>query len=156
ESQRDNRRQRCGKGGELLLPVAPGEILDHENAQSAKQMHCEQEHKPDLRDFDQRLIGPAQKTCKSRFAFERETQRQKGERKKDRECQPRNTMQHGSDPWAAAAMFNGVCAHGSTTAATARRPSPASTMPMKTAQASVRRSESGDHSLSTLRTPIEA
>ena len=61
-------------------------------------MHGEQENKPDLRDFDQRLIGPAEKTCKSRVAFERETERQKVKRKKDRQCQPLNTMQHRSDP----------------------------------------------------------
>ena len=119
-------------------------------------MNREQEHEADLGELDQRLIGPAQKIFKSRFAVDGETKRQEMQRQEDRERQAGKPMHHRGDPQCAAAMFYLPRDHGSTTAATPRMPSSASSKPNMMAQAPAPRSESGDHSVSTLRTPIEA
>ena len=37
----------------LFLAVAPIEVLDHQNAQAAEQMHREQEHQPAFGKFHQ-------------------------------------------------------------------------------------------------------
>src|SRR6516164_238831 len=156
KSEGDDGRQGRGQGGYLLLAFAPVEILDHQNAQSAEEMHGEQKHECDFGGFDQRLIAPAQKAFQSRFALERQAERQKMQRQKNRQRQPRDPVHHRRDPEGAVAMFGRAADHVNTTAATARRPSTASANPKKTAQASTRRSLSWVHSLSTLRTPIEA
>src|SRR5215469_10551604 len=119
-------------------------------------MDGEQKHEDDFAGFDQGLLAPAQKALQSRFALDRQTKRQKVQRQKDRERKPCDPVHHRGDPQGAAAMFECAPDHGNTTAATARRPSTASASPKKTAQASMRRSSSGIHSLNTLRTPIAA
>src|SRR5215469_7681682 len=151
----DGGERRC-QGGELLLAVAPGEILDYQNTETPEQMRGEQKHQADLAYLHQRLIAPAQKAAQSRFALEREPERQKVQRQKDCERQPGDPVQHCGHPQRAAAMFDQLCVHDSTTAATARRPSAAKTKPKKTTQASMRRSLSGSHSFKILRTPIDA
>src|SRR6516225_1843864 len=88
--------------------------------------------------------------------LDHQAERQKMQRQKNRQRQPRDPVHHRRDPEGAVAMFGRAADHVNTTAATARRPSTASANPKKTAQASTRRSLSGVHSLSTLCTPIEA
>src|ERR1051325_8754309 len=131
-------------------------------------MHRKEEHQDEFADLHQRLLAPAQKAIQARFALERQPERQKVQRQKYRERKPRDPVQHRRDPQRAAAVFyrapsqvpshvsSQVTGHGSTTAATARRPSAVSTRPKKTAHASMRRSLSGSPSLKILRTPIEA
>src|SRR4029077_19973509 len=119
-------------------------------------MNREQEHEADLGELDQRLIGPAQKIFKSRFAVDGEAKREEIQREERCARKAGKPMPHRGDPQCAAAMFDLPRNHGSTTAATPRMPSSASSKPNMTAQAPAPRSESGDHSLSTLRTPIDA
>src|SRR5690242_18222878 len=134
----------------------PAEIFDDQDAQAAEEMHGEQEHERDFAGLDQRLIAPAQERLQPRLALQGKAEREKVQRQKDRERQSRNPVHHRGPPKAAATMLERAPDHGSTTAATARSPSSASTSAKKTAQASTRRSGSGVHSLKMLRRPIEA
>src|SRR4029077_3074029 len=75
EYEGDDGGHRRGDGRQLLLPVAPSEILDHQNAQAAEQMNREQEDETTFGKFHQRLIGPAQEALKLRFAVDGAAQR---------------------------------------------------------------------------------
>ena len=99
---------RGGERRELLLAVAPVEILDHQHAQAAEQMHRQQKHKAALGELHQRLIAPAQKTVKLRLAVDGKPERQKMQRQKNRQRQPGKPMDHGGEPQRAAAML-GAC-----------------------------------------------
>src|SRR5262249_12266279 len=92
-----------------------------------------------------------------RAAVEREAEHKKMHRQENRQRQTRNTVDHRRDPQRAAAMFGeGRRAHVNTKATTAWQPRSARTMPRTTAHHPAPRSSSGDHSVRTLRTPIEA
>src|SRR5580704_12819817 len=119
-------------------------------------MNREQKNKPAFGKFHQRLIGPAQKTFKFCFAVDGEPKRQEMQRQENRQGETREPMHQGCDPQRAAAMHGAARDHDSTTANTARAPSAAKSDPNMTANRSARRSVSGDHSVKTLRTPIDA
>src|SRR5580704_16656663 len=152
----DDRRYRRGERRQLLLAVAPIEVLDHQNAQAAEQMNREQKNQPAFGKFHQRLIGPAQEACKLGFAVDGEPNRQEMQRQENCERKTRQPMHHGYDPQCAAAVCRSTRDHDSTTANTARAPSAANSTPNTTADNPARRSVSGDHSVKTLRTPIAA
>src|SRR5579864_1021520 len=156
EYEGDNRRHRGGNRCQLLLPVLPSEILDHQNAQAAEQMNREQKHQPAFGKFHQRLIGPAQEALELCFAVDGEAKGQKMQRQENRQGEPRQPMHQGCDPQRAAAMHFSARYHDSTTANTARAPSAANSEPDTMANWPARRSLSGDHSTNTLRTPIAA
>src|SRR4029077_14615026 len=75
ENERDDRGHRGGNRRQLLLSVAPIEILDNQNAQAAEKMNREQEDETAFGKFHQRLIGPAQEALKLRFAVDGAAQR---------------------------------------------------------------------------------
>src|ERR1700688_3231782 len=62
KDESDDNGHRGGDGRQLFLSVAPIEVLDHQDPQSAQQMDREQEDESALGKFHDRLIGPAQKT----------------------------------------------------------------------------------------------
>src|SRR4029077_7802266 len=134
----------------------PIEILDHQNAQAAEQMNREQKNETAFGEFHQRPIGPAQEAFQLRFAVNGQPKRQKMQRQENRQSEPRQSMHHGRDPQRAAAMHDAARDHDSTTANTARAPSAAKSKPNRRESRPARRSVSGDHSVSTLRTPIDA
>src|SRR6516165_2965826 len=105
ERQSDHGGHGSRERSKLLLPVAPIEILDQEDAQAAEQMDGEQEHESDLGELHQGPIGPAQKILKSRFTLDSETQHQKMQRQENRERKPRDPMNHRGQPQCAAAML---------------------------------------------------
>ena len=72
---------------QLLLPVVPVEVLDHQHAQAAKQMHREQEHKAAFGELDQGLIAPAQEVVEPRAAMERQPQHKEMDRQENRQRQ---------------------------------------------------------------------
>src|ERR1700722_19943012 len=149
-------RYRVRDGRELFLAVPPIEILDHQNTQTAEQMHGEQKHQTAFRELDQRLIAPAQETIEPRRAVDGEPARQKMQRQENRQRQTGDAVPHGGEPQRAVAMFYLPRNHDSTTAATARKPSSASVSPNPIANRPPWRSPSGDHSHKILRMPIAA
>src|SRR5580658_1247915 len=156
EDEGDNRRYRRRERRQLLLAVAPIEVFDHQNTQAAEEMNREQKNKSAFGKLHHRLIGPAQEAFKLRLALDGQPKRQKMQRQENRQGQARQPMHQGCDPQRAAAMHGAARDHDSTTANTARAPSAAKSNPNTTANDPARRSVSGDHSVKTLRTPIDA
>src|SRR5580704_5486103 len=85
----DDRRHRGRERRQLLLPVVPIEVLDHQNAQAAEQMHREQKNQPAFGKFHQRPIGPAQEVFKLRFAVDSQPKSQKMQWQENRQGQTR-------------------------------------------------------------------
>src|SRR5580704_19462265 len=81
----DDRRYRRRERRQLLLAVAPIEILDHQNAQAAEQMNREQKNQTAFGKFHQRLIGPAQEAFELGFAVNSQPKRQKMQRQENRQ-----------------------------------------------------------------------
>ena len=128
-SDAGNRKRGDGEG---LLAVAPGQVLDQQQADAAQHMHRQQEHQPGLGELHERACGPLQEAVEARLAVDGEPKGQKVQRQKAGERQPREPMHHGRDPQRIAAMAADVLSRAwahSTTAETARRPSAASTTP---------------------------
>jgi hypothetical protein len=113
----------------LLLAAGPREVLDHQDAQAAEQMHRKKKYQPAFGEFHNRLIAPAQKTFEFCVAFDGEAERQEMQRQKNREPQAGNPVHHGGDPQRAAAIGRLPRDHGNTTAAMARKPSTKSRTP---------------------------
>src|SRR5271168_1576760 len=53
EDESDDGRYRGRERGELLLSVGPREVLDHQDAQTAEQMHSKQKHQSAFGELDQ-------------------------------------------------------------------------------------------------------
>src|SRR5262245_36209014 len=119
-------------------------------------MHHQQEHEATFGELHQRLVAPAQKAFELRLAADRKPQRQEMQRQEDGERQAGQPVHQRCHPENAVAMRQSPYRHGSTTAATARSPSSNSAAPNAMANRLAARSPSGDHSVSTLRTPIAA
>src|SRR5262249_45034226 len=136
--------------------VAPSEILDHQQPQSSQQVHHEKKDETAFGEPDQRLIAPAQEAFKRRLAVNGETERQEMQRQEDGERQAGKPVHQRRDPEHALAGAQVAHRHGSTTATTARTPRRSSSAPKALAKMPALRSLSGDHSVSTLRTPIAA
>src|SRR5262245_26637562 len=77
-------------------------------------------------------------------------------RQEDGERQAGKPVHQRRDPKHALAVAQVAYRHGSTTAMTARAPRRSSSAPKALAKMPAPRSSSGDHSVSTLRTPIAA
>src|SRR5665213_450400 len=103
EANEDRYRSRNGR--ELLLAVPPIEILDHQYAQAAEQMHGQQKHQATLGELDQRLIAPMQETIELRLAVDGKPERQKMQRQENRERQTGDAVHHGGEPQRAVAML---------------------------------------------------
>src|SRR5215831_9096559 len=146
EEERDDRRQSGRDRRQLFLFVAPIEILDHQQAKDETAFG----------ELDQRLIAPAQEAFQRRFALNGEAERQEMQRQENSERQAGKPVHQRRDPKHALAMGQSPRPHGSTTAATARTPRRSSSNPKALAKMLALRSLSGDHSVSTLRTPIAA
>src|SRR5262245_28817443 len=155
EDQGDERRDRRRHARQLLLPVMPRQVLDHQQAQPAQHVNREQKNEPALGHLDQRLIAPAQEAFEPCLAADGETEREEMQRQENRQRQTGQAMHQRRDPQQVAAVVHVPRGHHSTTAATARSPSTSSTSPKALARTPAPRSLSGDHSVSTLRTPIE-
>src|SRR5215471_9861120 len=156
QDERDDRRQSGRDRRKLFLFIAPRKILDHQHAQSSQQVHHEEKDETAFGKLDQRLIAPAQETFQRRLAANGETERQEMQRQENGERQAGKPVHQRRDPKHALAMMQARRRHGSTTAATARAPSASSSNPKTAASTPALRSSSGDHSVSTLRTPIAA
>src|SRR5262245_44547715 len=156
QDERDHRRQSGRDRRKLFLFVAPSEILDYQQAQSSQQVHHEQEDETAFGELDQRLIAPAQEAFQWHLAVNGETERQEMQRQENGERQAGKPVHQRRDPKHALAVTQVPYRHGSTTAATARAPSASSSNPKTAARMPAPRSSSGDHSVSTLRTPIAA
>src|SRR5256712_1059718 len=154
--ERDDGRQSGRDRGELFLSIAPRKILDHQQPQSSEHVHQEQKHETAFGKLHQRLIAPAQEAFERRLAVNGETERQEMQRQENSERQAGKPVQQRRDPKHAQAMGQSPRRHGSTTAATARAPRSSSSNPKAAANMLALRSSSGDHSVSTLRTPIAA
>src|SRR5262245_49384798 len=156
QDERDDRRQSGRDRRQLFLFVAPIEILDHQQAQSSQHVHHEEKDDTAFGELDQRLIAPAQEAFQRRFALNGEAERQEMQRQENSERQAGKPVHQRRDPKHALAMGQSPRPHGSTTAATARTPRRSSSNPKALAKMLALRSLSGDHSVSTLRTPIPA
>src|SRR5215467_6454598 len=156
EDERDDGRKSGRDRRQLFLFVAPRKILDHQQAQSSQHVHHQQEHETAFGKLDQRLIAPAQEAFQRRLAVNGKTERQEMQRQENGERQAGKPVHQRRDPEHALAMMQARRRHGSTTAATARAPSASSSNPKTAASTPALRSSSGDHSVSTLRTPIAA
>src|ERR1700681_3422064 len=119
-------------------------------------MHHEKKDETAFGELHQRLIAPTQKALEARFAVDGEAERQEMQRQENGQRQAGEPVHQRSDPEHAIAMVQSSYRHDSTTAATARNPSTSSKNPKATANQPAPRSSSGDHSVKTLRTPIEA
>src|SRR5262245_57717470 len=119
-------------------------------------MHHQQEHEPAFGKLYQRLVAPAQEAFKLPLTADGKPQREEMQREEDSERQAGEPVHQGRHPENAVAMRQAPGGHHSTTAATARRPRSKSVAPNAMANMLARRSPSGDHSVSTLRTPIAA
>src|SRR5262249_19049580 len=95
-------------------------------------MHGEQEHEPGFAQLHEGGIGPAQEVSQACLSIEGETERPKMQRQEDREREPGKPVDDGGEPQQIAAMLmlESCGPHGSTTAATARRPSASSSSPI--------------------------
>src|SRR5262249_56719213 len=91
-----------------------------------------------------------------RVAVNGESEREEMQRQEYGEREAGKQVHKRRDPTRALAMGQSPRPHGSTTAATARTPRRSSSNPKALANMPARRSLSGDHSVSTLRTPIAA
>src|SRR5215469_9362757 len=156
QDERDDRRQSGRDRRQLFLFVAPIEILDHQQAQSSQHVHHEKKDETAFGELDQRLIAPAQEAFQRRFAVNGEPERQEMHRQEDGERQAGKPVHQRRDPKHAPALTQVAYRHGSTTAAIARAPRRSSSAPKALAKMPAPRSSSGDHSVSTLRTPIAA
>src|ERR1700730_1733460 len=156
QDERDDGRQSGRDRGELFLSIAPRKILDHQQPQPSQHMHQEKKDETALGELDQRLIAPAQEAFERGFAVNGETERQEMHRQEDGERQAGKPVHQRRDPKHALAVTQVAYRHGSTTAATARAPRRSSSAPKALANMPAPRSLSGDHSVSTLRTPIAA
>src|SRR5262249_39240765 len=154
QDKSDERRECSRDGRQLFLPIAPSEILDHEHAHASQHVHHEQKDEAAFGKLHQRLIAPAQKLFERRFAFDGKPERQEVERKENGERQAGEPVHERGDPKHALAVSQ--YGHGSTTAMTARAPRRKSTTPNAPAKMLASRDLTGDHSVSTLRTPIAA
>src|SRR5262249_51719921 len=123
--------------------------------QAPQNVHQEKKDETAFGEPDQRLIAPAQEAFKRRLAVNGETERQEMQRQEDGERQAGKPVHQRRDPEHALAVAQVAHRHGSTTATTARTPRRSSSAPKALAKPAPR-SLSGDHSVSTLRTPIAA
>src|SRR5204862_2226476 len=152
------RQQKEGDGGRnsgddgrgLLLSVAPGEVLDHQQPQPAEHVQHEEKYESTFGKLHQRLIAPAQEAFERRFAADGEAERQKMQRQENGERQAGQPVGERGEPKCALAVTQVAQRHGSTTATTARAPSRNSSTPKALASKPAPRSRSGDHSVSTL------
>src|SRR5499426_1484704 len=156
QDERDDGRKSGRDRRKRFLFVAPRKILDHQQAHSSQHVHQEEEDETALGNLHQRLIAPAQEAFERRFAVNGETERQEMQRQENGERQAGKPVHQRRDPKHALAVTQVPYRHGSTTAATARAPSASSSNPKTAARMPALRSSSGDHSVSTLRTPIAA
>ena len=140
---------------QLLLPVAPGEILDHQHAQAAQQMNGQQEHQAALGELHQRLIGPAQEAVqRSPPPWIASPSTRKCSGRKHASAMPGKPMHQGGEPQRAArGAVMARCAsthqhHGSNGAQARAPPAAAPNSRWRTARRA--RSRSGDHSASNI------
>src|SRR5262245_10439364 len=150
----DDRRDCRRDGRQLFLPMVPSEILDQEHAHASQHVHHEQKDEATFGDLHQRLLAPAQKIFERGFAFDCKPKRQEVKRKENRKRQAGEPVHERGDPKHALAVSQ--YGHGSTTATTARAPRRKSSTPNAPAKMPASRDLTGDHSASTLRTPIAA
>src|SRR5712691_2687575 len=143
-------------GCELLLAVAPGEIFDDQEAQAAQQMHREQEDEAGFGELHEPRVGPAQQRLQPCFGVDGEAERPEMQRQEYRKRQSGKPMHQRREPEQVATMVEPRTLHGSTTAATARKPIASSSRPTPVATASTLRPLSGDHSINIVRRPIGA
>ena len=110
-----------------------------------------------LGELHQRLIAPAQEPFEPRFAVDRQPKRQEMQRQEDASARPESRCTSAASQSDAAAMRKPPHCHGSTTAATARKPSTTSSRSEANGKrCPARAASSGGHSVSTVRTPIAA
>ena len=101
-------------------------------------------------------IGPAQQRLQPCFGVDGEAERPEMQRQKYRQRQSGKPMHQRREPEQVATMVEPRTLHGSTTAATARKPIASSSRPTPIATASTLRPLSGDHSINIVRMPIGA
>src|SRR5262249_7753549 len=131
-------------------------ILDHQQAQSSQHVHHEEKDETAFGELDQRLIAPAQEAFQRRFALNGEAERQEMQRQENSERQAGKPVHHRRDPKHALAMGQSPPPQGSTPRPPAPPPRRSNTNPKARGKMLALRSLSGDHSVSTLRTPIPA
>src|SRR5262249_55686645 len=156
QDERDDRRQSGRDRRQLFLFVAPIEILDHQQAQSSQHVHHEEKDETAFGELDQRLIAPAQEAFQRRLALNGEAERQEMQRQANTERKAENPVPQRRNQNHPRARGQSRRPHGTPTAATARTPRRSSSNPKALANIPALRSLSGDHSVSTLRTPIPA
>src|SRR5436190_8519546 len=145
ERKTDGERN-AGRGrGEALVPVAPWQKFEREDAQSSSQVRGEQHDQSPFGKLDQRTVGPAQESFELRLALERVRQRPEVNRQEDRErdagnavherCPRARMPSHANTPItaripvaairaanASSAMSLAPLRHASHSASTARKP----------------------------------
>src|ERR1700722_569347 len=159
--ERRQHRRHAGDDGIMLLPAAPRQVLHHQQAQAAEEVHREQANKAPLGEFDERLLAPVQEAVEPRLAVDGEAEREEMQRQEDRERDAREAGGQGRDPQGVLGVGEPPGDAGdrrahSATAMTARRPSAHRTIANASAAMPAARSGNGDHSASTLRMPMPA
>ena len=116
-------------------------------------MRGKQKHQRDLGRLHERRFRPAQEPFERDFALERLRERNKVQRKKQRQREPRDAMDEKRPVRRVTPVAPGI---HSVTAAMARAPSTSSAMPMSAHAPSATRPRQPSHSAATVRSPIGA
>ena len=140
---------------EPRLAAAPREIFQHQQPQAAEHVHGEQADEQGFGELHQRLIGPAQEALQPRFARDRKPEREEMKRQEDRQREPGQPVDQRRDPERAGAMRQRCSWHhhgddGAKAEHGQQQPE------QDGGRIDARERGSGVHSVSTVRTPIDA
>src|SRR3972149_1866321 len=149
ECQAYGERDRGRDGCERLLPVAPRQEFQRQDAQPAGEMRGEEQHQAPFRELDERLPGPGGARADPRGAFERLAERPEVHGKEQRERDSRDAV-HQKSP------VRGVVVRHAKTAITARMPIQAMNMANSASAMSREAPRHPNHSENTLLRPIGA
>src|SRR5215467_12554741 len=129
QKEGDGDRESGGDGRSLLLSVAPGKVLDHQQPQPAQHVQHEEKYERAFGELHQRLIAPAQEGFERRFAADGKAEGEKMQRQENGERHAGQPVGERGEPKRALAVAQVAQRHGSTTATTARTPSRNSSTP---------------------------
>src|SRR5258706_1338971 len=144
-------REECGDGGERLLPSAPRQEFEREDAKASGQVRGKQDDKHPLARDDQRLLGPAQEFVQRALAPNGRSQREEMGRQEERQRNARYTVNQERP---VRRMVSRVL-HAATTANTARSPVATSRAPITNANMPAALARIRSHSMAIVRRPIE-
>jgi hypothetical protein len=88
----DERGKAEGRRDGALVPVAPADELEQQQAHAAGEVRGEQEHEAELGRLGERVVGPAQERLEPRLALDRMPERPEVQRQEQRQPETREAM----------------------------------------------------------------